>query len=183
MSLGRVHTRILIAGAWLLGATTATVGSLWAVSELGQGIIGQSSQQLTVAAVNRALASDASDTPGSAPEPSAEPSPEPSTRASASLAPDPSPSRIPSQAASASSGTLLSSSGGNVVADCASAGAYLLSWSPQQGYAASSVVRGPAAAAKVVFESGQTAVTMVVTCPGGVPTATTSVSQGWHGDD
>ena len=177
MSLGKVHTRILIAGAWLLGATTATVGSLWAVSELGQGIIGASTQQLTSAAVTRALATEAADPPGSA-----EPSPDPS-QASASLAPDPSPSRIPSHAQTTSAGTLLTSSGGNVVATCVSAGAYLLSWSPQQGYAASSVARGPAAAAKVVFQSGQTAVTMVVTCHGGVPTAATSVSQGWHGDD
>ena len=181
MSLGKVHTRILIAGAWLLGATTATVGSLWAVSELGQGIIGASTQQLTSAAVNRALASEAADPPGS-PEPSPDP-----PQASASLAPDPSPSQIPSRtpsrAPATASGTLLTSSGGNVVATCVSAGAYLLSWSPQQGYAASSVARGPAAAAKVVFQSGQTAVTMVVTCHGGVPTAATSVSQGWHGDD
>jgi len=181
VSLGRVHTRILIVGAWLLGVSTATVGSLWAVSELGQGIIGQSSQQLTVAAVNRALASEAADPPGAPPEPS----PDPSTHASASLAPDPSPSRIPSShhATASASGTLLTSSGGNVVAGCAGGGAYLMSWSPQQDYAASSVVRGPAAEAKVVFDSGQTAVTMVVTCHGGVPSAATSVSQGWHGDD
>ena len=66
MSLGRVHTRILIVGAWLLGATTATVGSLWAVSELGQGNIGQSTQQLTSAAVNRAQANEAADPPGTA---------------------------------------------------------------------------------------------------------------------
>ncbi len=178
MSLGKVRTRILIVGAWLLGVTTATVGSLWAVSELGQGIIGQSTQQLiTSAAVNRALASEVPDPSGS-PEPSADP-----PQASASLAPDPSPSLIPSHSQTASSGTLLTSRGGNVVAACVSAGAYLLSWSPQQGYAASSVVRGPAAAAKVVFGSGQTAVTMVVTCHGGVPAAATSVSQGWHGDD
>lgn len=177
MSLGRVHTRILIAGAWLLGATTATVGSLWAVSELGQGIIGQSTQQLTSAAVNRALANEAAEPSGS-PEPSPGPA-----RAAASLAPDPSPSRIPSHAQTTSSGTLLTSSGGNVVATCLSAGAYLLSWSPQQGYATSSVARGPATAATVVFQSSQTAVTMVVTCHGGVPTAATSVSQSQRGDD
>ena len=180
MSLGKVRTRILIVGAWLLGVTTATVGSLWAVSELGQGIIGQSAQstqQLTSAAVNRALDGEAADPSGS-PEPSPDP-----PQASAPLAPDPSPSQIPSHSQAASSGTLLTSSGGNVVATCVSAGAYLLSWSPQQGYAASSVMRGPAASAKVVFDSSQAAVTMVVTCHGGVPAAATSVSQGWHGDD
>jgi hypothetical protein len=180
VSLGNVHTRILIAGAWLLGVTTATGGSLWAVSKLGQGFIGQSSQQLTVAAVNRALASEATDTPSAAPDrPGAVAQPAPSTRAGASLAPDPSPSRM----TSSSAGTLLTSGGGDVVAGCASAGAYLLSWSPQQSYEASYVVRGPAAAAKVVFQSGQAAVTMVVTCRGGVPSAVTSVDQSWHGDD
>jgi len=38
-----VHSRILFgAAAWLLGAATATTGSLLAVSLLGQGITGQS---------------------------------------------------------------------------------------------------------------------------------------------
>src|SRR5437588_12624965 len=43
-------------GAWLFGAGTATAGSLLAVSLLGQGIAASPSQQLTGAAVNRALA-------------------------------------------------------------------------------------------------------------------------------
>ena len=43
-------------GAWLLGAGAATGGSLLAVSLLGQGIADSQGQQLTTAAVNRALA-------------------------------------------------------------------------------------------------------------------------------
>ena len=46
-------------GAWLLGAGTATAGSLLAVSLLGQGIADTQGQQLTAAAVNRALAREA----------------------------------------------------------------------------------------------------------------------------
>ena len=60
-------------GAWLLGVGAATGGSLLAVSLLGQGIAANNSQQLTAAAVSRALASETSDPPnqGTATLPSA----------------------------------------------------------------------------------------------------------------
>ena len=46
-----MHVRILAGvGAWLLGAGTATAGSLLAVSLLGQGIADSPGQQLTAAA-------------------------------------------------------------------------------------------------------------------------------------
>jgi serine/threonine-protein kinase len=61
-----------------------------------------------------------------------------------------------------------------VVATCQAAGAYLVSWSPQQGYQVDSVSRGPAAAASVHFESTTREVTMTVTCSAGVPSATTN---------
>lgn len=67
---------------------------------------------------------------------------------------------------------LLNSAGGNVVARCSAEGAYLVSWSPAQGYKAEDVRRGPAAAAKVSFEyhdGGQYEVT--VRCVNGVPQA------------
>jgi hypothetical protein len=48
-------------GAWLLGVGAATGSSLLAVSLLGQGIAANTSQQLTSAAVTRALASEASE--------------------------------------------------------------------------------------------------------------------------
>ena len=53
-------------GAWLLGAAAATAGSLLAVSALGQGLAPAPSQQLTVAAVNHALASEAAEAAGPA---------------------------------------------------------------------------------------------------------------------
>ncbi len=165
-----VHTRVLLAaGAWLLGVVAATGGSLAAVSLIGQSIAAPPTQQLTVSAVNRALASGGQD-----PEPSPAARPSRGTRHRHVAA-------APSASASApatSPGTLLSSPGGSVLAGCAGSGAYLISWSPQQGYAADSVVRGPAAAARVVFLAGQAGVSLTVTCTGSVPSAVVSPVNG-----
>ena len=60
------------------------------------------------------------------------------------------------------------------MASCQPAGAYLVSWSPQQGYEVSGVTRGPAATARVTFGSHVNLVTMVVSCSAGVPSATSS---------
>ena len=67
------------------------------------------------------------------------------------------------------------------MASCEAAGAYLVSWSPQQGYEILSVVRGPAATAVAKFTDEQRVVTMKVSCGTGAPTATTSVHR--SGDD
>jgi hypothetical protein len=75
------------------------------------------------------------------------------------------------------------SSGGSVLAECRPAGAYLVSWSPVQGYQADDVTRGPAATARVVFESTANTVTMKVSCPHGAagpPVASSSI-QPWGG--
>ena len=69
---------------------------------------------------------------------------------------------------------MLTSVGGTVVARCGTAGAYLVSWSPQQGYEAAGVIRGPAATAQAKFSNGQRVVVMKVSCTGAVPSATTS---------
>ena len=62
--MARVHGRIFLAvGAWLLGAGAATGGSLVAVSLLGQSLAAPPTQQLTVAAVNRALANASNECP------------------------------------------------------------------------------------------------------------------------
>jgi hypothetical protein len=163
-----VHTRVfLAAGAWLLGVVAATGGSLAAVSLIGQSIAAPPTQQLTVSAVSHALASGRRD-----PDPSvaARPSPAPSHR-HAGATPE------ASASATSSAGTLLSSSGGSVLAGCAGPDAYLISWSPQQGYAADYVVRGPAAKARVVFLAGSGGVNLTVTCTGSVPSEVVSPVQ------
>jgi hypothetical protein len=179
--IGRMHVRILAGvGAWLLGVGTATAGSLLAVSLLGQGIAASPGQQLTADAVNQALAREARDASEAATSTAPPPArtPPASKRAAASpaasqAAPAPSataaaPAAAPAvPAASPSAGTVLMSMGGSVLAQCRLAGAYLVSWSPVQGYQANNVTRGPAATARVVFESAANSVTVTVTCPDG----------------
>ena len=189
-----MHRRILFGvAAWLLGAATATAGSLLAVSLLGQGITGAAGPLLTQDAVNRALASESSepsvtaDPAGGRPSPLASsPSGGPAATETSAAAAPPSqadesapPSPAPSAAnSSALAGTLLTSRGGDVVASCLAGGAYLDSWSPSQGYEVGDVSRGPAGTARVTFESGGTAVTMAVSCSAGVPSATSYTHEG-----
>lgn len=192
-----MHRRILFGvAAWLLGAATATAGSLLAVSLLGQGITGGSGPLLSQVAVDRALASEAAEpaaTPtaragdtGAAGTAAASPG---KTRAAASGSAVPSPSDGPASAPAASAmaggtsaggGTVLTSHGGDVVAGCPAGGAYLESWSPAQGFVVGDVYRGPAQAARVTFDpatgSGHSALTMLVSCSAGIPSATTHTS-------
>jgi hypothetical protein len=189
-------------GAWLLGAGTATAGSLMAVSLLGQGIADSPGQQLTTAAVSRALAQESaeaspSDAPATHPAArrrtaaraarsrAATAQPSQPTQPASTPSARPGPSRTPaSPAPSAAGGTVLMSAGGTTLAECRPAGAYLMSWSPTQGYEAASVVRGPAATARVVFESDANSVTMVVSCPaGGAGAPITSSYTQPNGDD
>lgn len=166
-TLGSMRTRTLIAtGAWLLGAAAATAGSLLVVSELGEGIAASPGQQQSAAPVlNQAQASHVL------------PSSSPRSRSQGGT------SRTGGTGGtrgtggtSATSSTVLTSSGGTVVARCATAGALLLSWSPQQGFQAGSVVRGPAATTRVVFTATASTVTMAVSCSRGMPSAAATVT-------
>jgi serine/threonine-protein kinase len=176
-----VHRRILFGvAAWLLGAATATAGSLLAVSLLGQGITGGSGPLLTQDAVNRALASESSEptTGGSADgTPSASPRRTPARPTVGATPPATSAPASPSTTPASTDdpgpvGTPLTSRGGDVVASCLAAGAYLDSWSPSQGYNVGEVWRGPAHTARVTFDSDGASVVVVVSCSGGVPSAT-----------
>lgn len=190
-----VHRRILFGvTAWLLGAATATAGSLLAISLLGQGITGNSGQLLTQDAVNKALASEATEaSPPDSPAttatgkpamaratPPASPSAVPATASATPPAPATPTGQGPATASppGTGDGTVLTSSGGEVMATCQAAGAYLISWSPLQGYEVGSVARGPAATARVAFASTANQVIMVVSCSAGVPSATSYTRSG-----
>jgi hypothetical protein len=200
-----VHGRILLGvAAWLAGASAATGGSLLAVSMLGQGMTPGSGEQQSVATVNHALAKEAAERATAMPGLGVSPRRAASPRRAVSpkAARIASPSRVARHRAaspaarnsappspSAPGGTVLTSQGGTLVASCAGARAYLMSWSPQQGFGSTDVIRGPAASARVTFTGGQLTVTMVVSCDSGAPTATaTAVSTGssatsnWAGD-
>ncbi|HYK29489.1 MAG TPA: hypothetical protein VEV61_16105 [Streptosporangiaceae bacterium] len=164
--------------AWILGAATATTGSMIAVSELAHGLLGQQTQQLGNATISADL--DPSSGP---PETASAPA---SPRAAAShkrahhthraaqtsrsvaptASPTPSPTPTPAQTGQS---RLLTSSAGTVTAQCQSGGAYLQYWSPNQGYEADDVYRGPAPTAYVTFQSTANSVTMKVTCVSGKP--------------
>jgi hypothetical protein len=78
--------------------------------------------------------------------------------------------------------TFLSSPDGSVVASCEPAGAYLQFWSPDQGFQADDVARGPAAVAKVTFEGSAGGVIMRVSCTSGTPAAQLQqLPAGWDG--
>jgi hypothetical protein len=165
-----MRTRIVIgSGAWLLGAAAATAGGLYVVSELGEGISASpASQQSSVAASVQAQASQVAVQPSSTtPRSQHSPGAKGATGGAGTGG---------SGGPASTSGTVLSSSGGTVVAQCASTGAFLLSWSPQQGFTASSVARGPATTARVVFTTASSTVAMAVSCATGAPASATTVT-------
>jgi len=194
-----VRGRIMIGvGAWLLGAGAATGGSLLAVSLIGQGMSGFGSQPLTAAAVSAAARTDSDDLASASTMPTAGATspvslpPGTATTSAATPRASFSPSAAPGQSASPDpasptstpgTGIVLTSQGGNVVASCQAAGAYLISWSPQQGYETGDVRRGPTAQARVTFESPANSVVMLVTCLGGVPQATSYPDSGDRSPD
>ncbi|HXZ78019.1 MAG TPA: hypothetical protein VEH31_45085 [Streptosporangiaceae bacterium] len=166
-----MRTRIVIGtGAWLLGAAAATAGGLLVVSELGEGISASpAGQQSSAAAAEQAQASQAAALPSSPPASRSQSGTSGQNGAGGA-------GTGGSGRTASTSGTVLSSSGGTVVAQCAATGAFLLSWSPQQGFTASSVARGPATTARVVFAGTGSTVTMAVSCASGVPAAATTVA-------
>jgi hypothetical protein len=71
----------------------------------------------------------------------------------------------------------LSSPGGSVEATCTEAGlAHLLSWSAAKSYRVGQVDAGPARSTSAEFLHGNAVTLMTVTCAGGVPSASTTVS-------
>jgi len=158
-----VSSRYLAAaGAWVLGAAIATTGSIIAVNELAHGLLSQPAQQLVG---TEARESQATTAQSSSPAPSATPTP------TSGVATDPPATPALSAAPQAQPGTFLSSPDGSVVASCEPAGAYLQYWSPDQGFRADDVARGPAAVAKVTFEGSAGGVIMRVSCTSGTPAA------------
>jgi hypothetical protein len=180
-----VRSRVLIgAGAWLLGAVAATAGSLYAVDQLGQGLLAQHTKQLSVAMVNAELAQDGGRRPVQTPTPSQSPSPSPKASQSTHKA-RPVPTHRAASPVTRNASKLLTSAGGTAVAICKQGGAYLIYSSAAQGYETHDFVRGPSSVASVTFVSSSREVILRVTCTSsGVPVSNVSTkSWGGHGDD
>jgi hypothetical protein len=180
-----VRSRILLGvGAWVLGAASATAGSLYAVDQLGQSLVAQHTKQISVAMVNAELALENTDgttqgaSPTSSPSTSASPSPSASHRRHRPAAVLPGKAhRVVHQQSS----KLLTSQGGTAAASCDNGLARLLYWSPAQGFEADDVFKGPATVASVKFTDSTGGVLMRVTCTSaGTPAAHVS-SLSWGG--
>jgi hypothetical protein len=182
-----VRSRILLGmGAWVLGAASATAGSLYAVNQLGQSLLTQHTKQISVAMVNAALALENADrtTPAAARSSSASASASPST---APVRHRPAAVRMShrSHHTHTQSSKLLTSQGGTTAASCDDGLARLLYWSPAQGFKADDVNEGPARVASVSFSDTSEEVVMRVACTAaGVPVAHVSSLSGggWHHD-
>lgn len=144
---------LLAATGWVLAASVGVLVGLLAVSLLGAGITGEQIRTLDSQEVARALA-DASEHP---PVPPGQSSPGPTS-------PAPAPPTSSEQVTRA-----LNSSGGTVIAQCTGSSVYLVSWTPQQGFESDDVIRGPAAAAFLKFESEDLDVLLIIDCRDGIP--------------
>jgi hypothetical protein len=146
----RLRPVAFVVAAWILGATTSVGVGLLALTLVGEDLRGDASRPLTA------------DAAVVAEQPSA-------------LVPTPTAASSPTPSASATEPTAtgddrrLSSPGGDVVARCTTAGAYLVYWSPGQGFRTDHVNRGPAQIATVSFEGPTSEVRLTITCAGSVP--------------
>jgi hypothetical protein len=166
-----VSSKFLIgAGAWLLGAASATGGSLYAVSQLVPR-----THQYPVAVVNAELAQDSAPRHTEGPSPS----PSPSPKVSHSAAPRRSVKSHQAVSPVTYQNGVLTSDGGSVGASCGPHGARFLYESPNPAQFFEIDLRrlviGPSATASVTFINSSRGVTMNVTCnSAGVPGATVS---------
>lgn len=132
---------------------TASAVGLITVSLFSGGLTSTSTTPLSNDAVAEALASATAE--GGDPAPTTTPDPRPDEIGKAHS---------------------LGSPGGTLIARCDGANAYLLSWSPAQGWEVEDYLRGPARSTMVTFEGDNDSnddrqVTVTVTCRSGQPVA------------
>jgi hypothetical protein len=170
--------------AWLATAITAAGAGLAALSTLGAGITDRPVEPMSLAQVEAALAEPLPATPRPSPvagHVSVTPQPSRSPRISATphasptrvhhtWTPRPRPTAVPTRS-SVPVARSLNSEGGTVLARCEQNLAYLVSWTPMQGYSADNARRGPALFVSVQFESRDHEIKMIVSCRGGRPYA------------
>jgi hypothetical protein len=150
--------------AWIVGAVAAVGVGILALSLIGDGFTARTVQPLTPDVVAR----EASAAP-------VDPAPAPVTPSSTPGDDDPPGKATPLASASSqrsAADKLLWSAGGSVIARCTGTQVYLVSWSPEPGYRAHDVVRGPAPQASVRFGADDLEVSVSVRCVRGTPVAT-----------
>jgi hypothetical protein len=133
--------------AWTVGAAVSVGVGLLALSLIGVGLTTDSGDHLT-----QPVGRDA---------PAALPTSQPPVDD-----PSASPSAASTATATVGPNRTIDTAGGNVVARCQPGGAYLLSLSPSPGFRADLSNRGPAAEARLSFESSSREIRIRVTCVG-----------------
>ena len=169
-SLRRILTSL---AAWLVGAGVAVAVGVLALSLINSGFASGAVQPVPEDGPILTAPSPSPsppDSPADSPSPGPSPSTPPAAR-TAPVAPSPSPSASGSPAPSGTGGPLrqLASSGGTAIARCTDADAYLVSWSPAQGFEVDEVHRGPARVVAVSFVAPDQKVWLAVHCVAGIP--------------
>jgi hypothetical protein len=143
--------------AWTAGASVAVGVGVLALSLIDNGLASGAVQPVPID--GPIVAAPPSPTPPASPSaPSGEVAPVPSDRPSPSQAPTAGPLRQ------------LASTGGTAIARCTQDGlAYLVSWSPAQGYEADDVRRGPNRVVSVTFAADAQRVWLGIHCVAGIP--------------
>ncbi|MGI8334495.1 PASTA domain-containing protein [Actinomadura scrupuli] len=149
---------LFVFATWAATAGTAVAAGAVAITVLGEGITDRAGQPMTSADVQRALAQPYQ-SPSAASSPLSSVSPP--------VAAGPAPRTTAPQAGGVTRG--LASAGGDVIARCDHGSAYLISWTPAQGYGTGYAGRGPADRVTVRFQGGGRQVTMVIVCRDGQP--------------
>jgi hypothetical protein len=132
--------------AWIVGATAAVGVGLLALSLIDDGLEARPVPPMPTDVV----AHDASDAPSATNVVHAGPS-------------------TPARSSASARDRLVTSPGGTAVVRCGDTGAYLVTWSPEPGYRADDVRRGPDAQVSVTFEAGEHDIQLSARCVGGVP--------------
>jgi len=145
---------LLTFAGWLVAAAVAIAVGASAVRFIGSGITGGDADVLTPQQVAEQLGIGAA-----SPSPALAP------------APPPSPGMPGASNQSISERRPFSGPGGTVVAVCVDAQAFLVSWSPAQGYSVERIERGPYEHADARFEGSAGRSEVRVRCVDGEPTA------------
>jgi hypothetical protein len=162
--------------AWTTGAAASVAIGLLALSSIDAGSAAGPPRQLTPDAITKAGTAGTTTGPptGSDTAPSEPPqsAPPPATSAAAQMPGSPA-------ATVGNIQRLLTTPGGTVLARCTGVNAYLVSWSPAQGYRADHAQRGPAPIVEVTFRTATRHVEVEVHCVAGTPTLN---DDGWNDD-
>ncbi len=149
--------------AWTLGASVAVGVGIIALSLIDNGLASGAGHPMSTEVPP--VASTGAATTTQSDDPTADQvSPSPSVASHRSARP-----AAPAASATPGPPRQFNSTGGTVLAQCTGSQAYLLSWSPAQGYRAEDVRRGPAPNVSAKFDNGPQAVVLAVHCVAGMP--------------